>query len=109
MPPTSGLGSLMMMAVDRISSPPSRVNSHAPAKAKGSRSLREPIGLLTILTPLPLIEARSRDEAAALSERFAEQWQFVHCLGTRVDVWNLRLLLHPKGREAPTRHDEFTG
>jgi hypothetical protein len=39
-PPTKRLGSPTIMAANRMSSPPSRLNSQIPAKAKGSRSFR---------------------------------------------------------------------
>ena len=56
---------------------------------------------------LPLIKASGWDEAAAFSERLSEQGQLVYGLGTRIDMWNLGLLLHPEWDETPTGHDKL--
>jgi hypothetical protein len=67
----------------------------------------ELIGLLTILSLLPFIEAGSEDETAALGKRFTEERELVHRLGARIDVRHLRLLFHPEWDKSPADHHEF--
>src|SRR5688572_1894680 len=105
---TSGLASPTMIAADRSSLLSIRVNSHRPAKAKGSRLAKIAPGLLSIGTLLPLIKAGGRDETAAPGEGLSEQRFLVDGLCSSIDVRNLRLLFHPGRHQAPSGHDQLT-
>ena len=88
-------GACGIIAADRIF-----LTAHSrkfPNRRKGERLevlAPKTIGLLAIVTLLPFVEASRWNEAAAL--RVSKQRQFVHRLGTRIDMRDLGLFLHPK-------------
>jgi len=65
------------------------------------------IRLLAVAPLLPLVEACSGYKAPAFSECLSEQGQLMNGLSTRIDVRDLRLLLHPKWNETPPSHREL--